>query len=67
MISADVSVLLVSVAVVAETCDRVVVMYGGKVQEVATIDELFANPVHPYTIALMESIPKLEQLILSAK
>ena len=35
-------------------------MYGGKIQEVASIDELFANPIHPYTKALMESIPKLD-------
>ena len=35
-------------------------MYGGKVQEIAKIDELFNNPVHPYTIALLDSIPKLE-------
>ena len=58
----DAAILLIThdLAVVAETCDRVIVMYGGKIQEVASIDELFANPVHPYTKALMESIPKLE-------
>ena len=58
----DAAILLIThdLAVVAETCDRVIVMYGGKIQEVASIDELFANPVHPYTKALMESITKLE-------
>ncbi len=58
----DAAILLIThdLAVVAETCDRVIVMYGGKIQEIASIDELFANPVHPYTKALMESIPKLE-------
>ena len=35
-------------------------MYGGKIQEIAEINELFANPVNPYTQALMDSIPKLE-------
>jgi oligopeptide/dipeptide ABC transporter ATP-binding protein len=44
-------------AVVAETCDRVIVMYGGKVQETAPTKLLFANPSHPYTRGLMGSIP----------
>ena len=47
-------------AVIAETCDRVIVMYGGVIQEIAPIDELFKNPVHPYTKALMDSIPKMD-------
>ena len=47
-------------AVIAETCDRVIVMYGGVIQEIASIDELFKNPLHPYTKALMESIPKMD-------
>ena len=58
----DAAILLIThdLAVVAETCDRVIVMYGGKIQEVADIDELFKNPLHPYTKALMDSIPKME-------
>jgi oligopeptide/dipeptide ABC transporter ATP-binding protein len=44
-------------AVVAEMCQRVVVMYCGKVQEVATTDDIFYNPLHPYTQGLLESIP----------
>ena len=58
----DAAILLIThdLAVIAETCDRVIVMYGGKIQEVAEINELFANPINPYTMALMESIPKLE-------
>ena len=58
----DAAILLIThdLAVIAETCDRVIVMYGGKIQEIAGINELFANPVNPYTQALMESIPKLE-------
>ena len=56
------AILLIThdLAVVAETCDRVIVMYGGVIQEIADIDELFKNPVHPYTKALMESIPKMD-------
>tara|TARA_B100000029_G_scaffold312991_1_gene305455 strand:- start:2828 stop:3814 length:987 start_codon:yes stop_codon:yes gene_type:complete len=58
----DAAILLIThdLAVVAETCDRVIVMYGGKVQEIAPIDELFSNPLHPYTKALMNSIPRMD-------
>jgi len=45
-------------AVVAEMCQRVIVMYGGKIQEVASVEELFATPLHPYTEGLMASIPR---------
>ncbi|MFN4907577.1 MAG: ABC transporter ATP-binding protein [Bacteroidota bacterium] len=45
-------------AVVAEMCQRVIVMYGGKIQEVASVEELFASPLHPYTQGLMASIPR---------
>ena len=57
----DAAILLIThdLAVIAETCDRVVVMYGGVIHEVATVQELFKNPKHPYTKALMESIPKM--------
>lgn len=44
-------------AVVAELCDRVVVMYGGKVFESTDVVTLFAKPGHPYTQALLESLP----------
>ncbi|HJP14031.1 MAG: ABC transporter ATP-binding protein [Nitrospinota bacterium] len=44
---------------IAETCKRVVVMYAGKVVEEASVEEIFANPMHPYTIGLLGSIPKL--------
>jgi len=59
----DAAILLIThdLAVIAETCDRVIVMYGGKIQEIATIDEIFKNPLHPYTKALMQSIPKLDK------
>ena len=45
--------------VVAETCDEVVVMYLGEVVEQASVDSLFYDPKHPYTQALMRSIPRL--------
>ncbi len=44
--------------VIAELCDRVAVMYAGTICEVANVLELFKNPLHPYTKALLESIPK---------
>ena len=44
--------------VVAEMADRVVVMYGGRAVEQATVDEIFANPKMPYTAGLMNSIPR---------
>jgi oligopeptide/dipeptide ABC transporter ATP-binding protein len=43
--------------VVAETVDRVVVMYGGKVMETGPVEAIFAAPLHPYTRALLDSIP----------
>ena len=45
--------------VVAETAQRVIVMYAGRKVEEAPVDELFARPLHPYTRGLMASIPRL--------
>ncbi|MBR0750562.1 ABC transporter ATP-binding protein [Bradyrhizobium jicamae] len=49
-----------AMGVVAETAQRVVVMYAGKVVEEATVDELFGNPSHPYTQGLIRSIPRID-------
>jgi oligopeptide transport system ATP-binding protein len=46
--------------VVANICDRVNVMYGGWLMETATIEQVFATPYHPYTSALLETIPSIE-------
>lgn len=46
--------------VIAETCDRVVVMYAGRVAETGTTDQIFHNPQHLYTQGLLQSIPRLE-------
>jgi oligopeptide/dipeptide ABC transporter ATP-binding protein len=46
--------------VIAEHADRVVVMYGGKVVEVADVFSIFAAPRHPYTLGLMSSLPRLD-------
>ena len=47
--------------VVAETADRVVVMYCGRVVEQADVKELFTRPLHPYTQGLLASIPKMDE------
>ncbi|MDY4969585.1 MAG: ABC transporter ATP-binding protein [Lachnospiraceae bacterium] len=47
--------------VVAETADKVVVMYCGRVVEQADVKELFTDPLHPYTQGLLASIPKLDE------
>lgn len=46
--------------VVAEMCDRVIVMYAGKVVEETDVKTLFTDPQHPYTMGLLKSIPKLD-------
>lgn len=54
------SIILIThdMAVVAEICDRVAVMYAGNIVEVAPVKELFDNPLHPYTQGLLASIPR---------
>ncbi|OZT12744.1 peptide ABC transporter ATP-binding protein [Priestia aryabhattai] len=47
--------------VVAELCDKVAVMYAGKVVEYCNTEQLFSNPKHPYTKGLIASLPKLEE------
>jgi oligopeptide/dipeptide ABC transporter ATP-binding protein len=55
------SILLITHAlgVVAEVADRVIVMYAGKIVEEAPVRELFQNPMHPYTLGLLESVPQI--------
>ena len=47
--------------VVAEICTRVAVMYGGMIMEEGSIDEIFENPLHPYTMGLLASVPDISQ------
>ena len=58
----DTSILIIThdLGVVSEVADRVVVMYCGQVVEEASVDDLFENPLHPYTIGLIGSIPSIE-------
>ncbi len=56
----DSSIILIThdLGVVAETCDRVAVMYAGNIVEVADVFEMFQNPLHPYTVGLFAAVPK---------
>ncbi len=58
----EVSVVFVShdLAVVAQTCQRVAVMYAGQVVETGPIDEVFREPRHPYTLSLLRSVPDVD-------
>ena len=47
--------------VVAETCDRVAVMYAGEIVENGSIEDIFERAAHPYTVGLFQSIPSLEE------
>ncbi|MDE3076665.1 MAG: ABC transporter ATP-binding protein [Chloroflexota bacterium] len=49
--------------IVARMCDRVAVMYAGKIVETAGVRELFNNPRHPYTIGLVDSVPRLDRKV----
>jgi oligopeptide/dipeptide ABC transporter ATP-binding protein len=58
----DTAVLLIThdLAVVSELCDRVNVMYAGEIVERARTTDLFDRPAHPYTDALLDSVPRLD-------
>ncbi|MEA2595430.1 MAG: hypothetical protein QOF01_1899 [Thermomicrobiales bacterium] len=55
------SVIMIThdISVVAETCDEVAVMYAGKIMELATVEDFFHDPYHPYTLGLQNAFPNL--------
>lgn len=57
------SIMLIThnLGVIAGSTQDVIVMYAGKIMEHADVDELFGHPIHPYTVALLESIPHLDE------
>jgi oligopeptide transport system ATP-binding protein len=56
------SIILIThdLGIVAGMCDRVIVMYSGQIMEMGTVDHIYANPRHPYTSALLRSVPRLD-------
>jgi len=58
------SILIIThdLGVIAETADIVVIMYAGMIVESADVDVLFGHPLHPYTTALMKSIPRIDEI-----
>ena len=49
--------------VVAETCDRAAVMYGGRIMETGPVDEVLLTPMHPYTYGLLLSKPRVDMKV----
>ena len=58
--SSSMMVITHDVAVVAETCDRVVVMYAGEIAEEGASEDIFERPYHPYTIGLKSAFPNIQ-------
>ncbi|NLX11060.1 MAG: ABC transporter ATP-binding protein [Chloroflexi bacterium] len=50
-----------NLGVIAQLCERVIVMYAGEIMEDARVEDLFVHPLHPYTIGLLNSVPRLGQ------
>jgi peptide/nickel transport system ATP-binding protein len=61
----NMAILLIThdMGVVAETAQRVAVMYGARVVEEAPVDQLFSDPLHPYTRGLLRSIPRVDRTV----
>ncbi|MDS0300083.1 ABC transporter ATP-binding protein [Halogeometricum sp. S1BR25-6] len=60
-VNSSMLVITHDVSVVAETCDRVLVMYAGKVAEEGPVEEIFGQPYHPYTIGLKRAFPNIRK------
>ncbi|GFR37600.1 dipeptide/oligopeptide/nickel ABC transporter ATP-binding protein [Insulibacter thermoxylanivorax] len=60
----DTSILLIThdMGVIADAADRVAVMYGGRLMEMAGVEELFERPRHPYTVGLLKSMPDMTKV-----
>ena len=57
------SIVLIThdLGIVSDICDKIIIMYSGEIMEYGSIEMLFANPKHPYTIGLIRSLPKIDQ------
>lgn len=60
----DTSIILIThdLGVVADVCERICVMYGGLIMEEGTAEEIFYEPMHPYTMGLLKSIPRMDEV-----
>ena len=58
----DTAIILIThdLGIISETAQRVIVMYAGEIVEEAVVDEIFDNPLHPYTRGLLQSIPRAD-------
>ncbi len=58
----DTSIIIIThdLGVIAEICTSLIVMYGGLIMEKGTVEEIFYSPQHPYTIGLLESVPRMD-------
>jgi oligopeptide transport system ATP-binding protein len=59
----SVAIVTHDLGVIARLCDRVIVLYGGRIMEQGTIDEIFYAPKHPYTKGLLASTPRLDEKV----
>jgi oligopeptide transport system ATP-binding protein len=59
----SVAIVTHDLGVIARLCDRVIVLYGGRIMEQGTIDEIFYEPKHPYTKGLLASTPRLDEKV----
>lgn len=59
----DTAIILIThdLGIVAGTCERTIVLYGGQIMETGPTSEIFATPSHPYTIGLMRAVPRLDE------
>ena len=57
------SIILIThnMGIVKDTCDKLMVMYGGKIMELGITNKIFTNPLHPYTRGLLETVPKINE------
>ena len=57
------SIILIThnMGIVKDTCDKLMVMYGGKIMELGVTNKIFNNPLHPYTKGLLETVPKINE------
>ncbi len=58
-VNASIILITHDLGVIAEVCDHIVVMYGGSIMEKGSVDEIFYEPLHPYTIGLHQSVPRM--------